>query len=66
MPRERGGKAYERAVEARGAIRAAQAGANDHDAPNPGRCMAPPKRSDASLMMTSVYKIRVTNQSESH
>jgi len=36
MPRERGGKAYERAVEARGAIRAAQAGANDHDAPNPG------------------------------
>jgi len=55
MPRERGGKAYERAVEARGAIRAAQAVANDHDAPNPGRCMAPPKRSDASLMMTSVY-----------
>ena len=30
-------------------IRAAQAGANDHDAPNPGRCMAPPKRSDASF-----------------
>ena len=46
-PGSRGEKAYERAVEARGAVRAAQAGAYDHGAPKPGRCMAPPKRSDA-------------------
>jgi hypothetical protein len=38
-PRERGEKAYERAcggASTRGAVRAPQACANDHDAPKPG------------------------------
>jgi hypothetical protein len=57
-PRERGERRTNGCADAstRGAVHAAQACANDHDAP---------KRSDAILMMALVYKIRVTNQSES-
>jgi hypothetical protein len=52
-------------AQGRSAVRAGVKPARDDDAPNPGRCWAPPKRSDAIFDDEQVYKIRVTSQSES-